>query len=45
MTAASALYFEPVESVVWKPVFMEKEREDLQLHIETENKENPKNMI
>lgn len=39
MIAASALYFEPVTNISWKPVFMEKEREDMQLHIDLSGKE------
>lgn len=33
-SAMSSLHFEPVTSVIWKPVFMRKEREDMSLKIE-----------
>lgn len=33
-TALSELYFSLPEKLVWKPVFMEKERTDMRLHIE-----------
>ncbi len=38
MFAASALYFEPVTSVSWKPIFLERERENMKLSITLEKK-------
>lgn len=32
-TAVSSLYFEPVKGAKWRPVFLEKEREDMTLYI------------